>query len=389
METIWPENQNQNFQLPESPRKPMEFLSRSWSAAALQVSKTLHSPLSPLVPKSGLATANDGAAMGDMNRFSGVEAAADDGNLLAGNTFSFASSATSQLVLERIMSQSDISPLASGRLSHSSGPLNATLMEDTDTPPISPSDDYEDVVKATSFDHSSSPEFELFSDHESLFEEGITKTITEPTMEKYIMKTQKDYGSGVARPKFDEDAKFELKAPSEGGGSPSRKPYPLILRTPRTLFRPDPDRKKGKVAFLRTLPLWRSSDYPLKEEEKTLEEAYYTQFGVPFPQAGRNQGASIKALEIQIGKMSKVLQERGSGSLPSSTETNPRDHVVLKELKKLKVNSTESTTSLRRLLKEKLRIEEEVKAIIKVHCLAILEDALPPKEKDQGSFTLP
>ncbi|GKC17050.1 zf-CCHC domain-containing protein [Tanacetum coccineum] len=41
----------------------------------------------------------------------------------------------------------------------------------------------------------------------------------------------------------------------------------------------------------------------------------------------RNQGASTKALEIQIGQMSKVLQERGSGSLPSSTETNPRDHV--------------------------------------------------------------
>ncbi|GJX63948.1 putative reverse transcriptase domain-containing protein [Tanacetum coccineum] len=41
----------------------------------------------------------------------------------------------------------------------------------------------------------------------------------------------------------------------------------------------------------------------------------------------RNQGASIKNLEIQIGQMSKVLQERGFGSLPSSTETNPRDHV--------------------------------------------------------------
>ncbi|GKD21797.1 hypothetical protein Tco_1223500 [Tanacetum coccineum] len=40
----------------------------------------------------------------------------------------------------------------------------------------------------------------------------------------------------------------------------------------------------------------------------------------------RNQGASIKALEIQIGQMS-VLQERGSGSLPRSTKTNPRDHV--------------------------------------------------------------
>ncbi|GKB54531.1 zf-CCHC domain-containing protein [Tanacetum coccineum] len=41
----------------------------------------------------------------------------------------------------------------------------------------------------------------------------------------------------------------------------------------------------------------------------------------------RNQGASIKTLEIQIGKMSKVLQERGFGSLPSSTEANPRDQV--------------------------------------------------------------
>ncbi|GJY36957.1 hypothetical protein Tco_0422335 [Tanacetum coccineum] len=30
---------------------------------------------------------------------------------------------------------------------------------------------------------------------------------------------------------------------------------------PRTLFHPDPDQKKGKVAFLRTLPPWRSSDY--------------------------------------------------------------------------------------------------------------------------------
>ncbi|GKE25339.1 putative reverse transcriptase domain-containing protein, partial [Tanacetum coccineum] len=41
----------------------------------------------------------------------------------------------------------------------------------------------------------------------------------------------------------------------------------------------------------------------------------------------RNQGASIKTLEKQIGQISKVLQERGFGSLPSSTETNPRDQV--------------------------------------------------------------
>ncbi|GJZ22111.1 hypothetical protein Tco_0559150 [Tanacetum coccineum] len=33
----------------------------------------------------------------------------------------------------------------------------------------------------------------------------------EPTMEEYMTKTQEDYGSGIARPKFDKDAKFELK----------------------------------------------------------------------------------------------------------------------------------------------------------------------------------
>ncbi|GJX59365.1 hypothetical protein Tco_0290755 [Tanacetum coccineum] len=130
-----------------------------------------------------------------------------------------------------------------------------------------------------------------------------------------------------------------------------------------------------------------TKDCRLKEEGKTLKEAYYTQFGGTFQGGGyraaapgfyqrnnanpsyqerrqsmedtlskfmsestkrheensnlikeirastdaaiRNQGASIKTLEIQIGQMSKVLQERGFGSLPSSTEANPRDQVKL------------------------------------------------------------
>nr|GFA20379.1 hypothetical protein [Tanacetum cinerariifolium] len=41
----------------------------------------------------------------------------------------------------------------------------------------------------------------------------------------------------------------------------------------------------------------------------------------------RNQGASIKTLEVKIGQMSKVLQERGFRSIPSSTEMNPKDQV--------------------------------------------------------------
>ncbi|GJU46493.1 hypothetical protein Tco_1203759 [Tanacetum coccineum] len=52
----------------------------------------------------------------------------------------------------------------------------------------------------------------------------------------------------------------------------------------------------------------------------------------------KNQGASIKTLKIQIGQTSKVLQERGFESLPSLTETNPRDHV--KSISTAKADST-------------------------------------------------
>ncbi|GJR45273.1 hypothetical protein Tco_1313376 [Tanacetum coccineum] len=175
-------------------------------------------------------------------------------------------------------------------------------------------------------------------------------------------------------------------------------------------------------------------DCPLKEEGKTLEEAYYTQFGVPFPNAGRyraaplglyqrdnvnpsykerrkmmeeslskfmaesakrhyensslikeirastddairNQGASIKALDIQNGKMSKVLQDKKDDKMqliklsqanvpfPGHLKEYGYDEKeVLNGLKKLQVNSEKSAESLRRLLKETTRIEEEIKA---------------------------
>ncbi|GJY41024.1 hypothetical protein Tco_0428294 [Tanacetum coccineum] len=59
--------------------------------------------------------------------------------------------------------------------------------------------------------------------------------------------------------------------------------------------------------------------------------------------AFRNQGASIKTLEIQIRQISKLLQERGFGSLPSSTEPNPRDHV-----KSISITIEADTYSIRR-----------------------------------------
>ncbi|GJW33039.1 hypothetical protein Tco_0053071 [Tanacetum coccineum] len=93
----------------------------------------------------------------------------------------------------------------------------------------------------------------------------------------------------------------------------------------------------------------------------------------------RNQEASIKTLEIQIRQMSKVLQERGFGSLLSSTETNPRDHVK-------SISTTIKADSY------SIRQEEEGNygpKFTKAYGALHINDTIPRKEKDPWSFTLP
>ncbi|KAK6117202.1 hypothetical protein DH2020_049081 [Rehmannia glutinosa] len=118
----------------------MEFLSRSWSLSALEISKAVAPPQPPqLITKN--SPQNGVVGVGNETIHEDVSAEMEEATsaTVSGNPFSFASSETCQLVMERIMSQSqDVSPRTSGRLSHSSGPLNGGSL--TDSPPVSPSE---------------------------------------------------------------------------------------------------------------------------------------------------------------------------------------------------------------------------------------------------------
>ncbi|GJS18311.1 putative ribonuclease H-like domain-containing protein [Tanacetum coccineum] len=109
----------------------------------------------------------------------------------------------------------------------------------------------------------------------------------------------------------------------------------------------------------------------------------------------KNQGASIKTLEIQIGQMSKVLQERGFGSLPSSTETNPRDHV-----KSISTTVEADASSIRRIGSHQYCLNDYYCENKKgsygpqfseaySYGASHIDKSIPRKEKDPGSFTLP
>ncbi|GKC03141.1 hypothetical protein Tco_0994751, partial [Tanacetum coccineum] len=237
------------------------------------------------------------------------------------------------------------------------------------------------LFKTTSLDYSSSLEFDLFSNIEDQCKEEVTEVMGEPTMEEYMTKTREDYGLGIARPKIDEKAHFELKEiidlfhipdvtqdqimlqvfPMSLTGAASRwlRNEPEVILFYKGLDVPTRQilDSKGAIPSMKAAyakkaiqemtdhsKKWHNKtstrtriteasdglaviqaqlnnlgmeikkvnervyaaqvgcelcngpyyikDCLLKEEGKTLEEAYYTQFGVPFPQGGRYRAAA-------------------------------------------------------------------------------------------------
>ncbi|GKB17888.1 retrovirus-related pol polyprotein from transposon TNT 1-94 [Tanacetum coccineum] len=241
------------------------------------------------------------------------------------------------------------------------------------------------------------------------------------TMEQYMSKTRTDYGSGIlhsrgvvptqtatdAKIAIQEMAEYSQKwhnGTSRGRSTETSDGLAAIQAQLNNLGR---EIKKvnekvyaAQVGCEQCKGPHYTKDFPLKEEDAAI----------------RNQRASIKTLEIQIRQISKVLQERGFGSLPSSTKTNPRDQV--KSISTTieadsywirRIRSSQYAVSTRqnsRLLYKARQTmipfpsrldnhyyeEEEGNYGLKfaeAYGASHINNIIPQKEKDPGSFTLP
>nr|GEX11459.1 hypothetical protein [Tanacetum cinerariifolium] len=205
------------------------------------------------------------------------------------------------------------------------------------------------LCKTPSLDYSSSPEFDLFFEYEDQSEGKVIETLTEPTMEEYMTRNREGYGSGIARPKIKEKDHFELK-----GQFLKELAFPMSLTGAASHWlRNEP---AGSITTWETLKENFLSQYkaaapgfyqnnkgnPSYQEQRQIIEESLSQFMAESEKiheensnliqeiqastdvAIRNQRASIKALEIQIWKISKALADLGASVsvIPFLTYTN-------------------------------------------------------------------
>ncbi|GJR29010.1 hypothetical protein Tco_1105242 [Tanacetum coccineum] len=305
----------------------------------------------------------------------------------------------------------------------------------------------------------------------------------EETMKEYMSKTRVDYGSGVTRPKIDEKYHFELKgqflkelrnntfsdSDYEDANEHIEKVLEIVdlfqevilfynwLEVPTRQIldskgaistKTTVDAKAAIQAQLNNLgreikkvnekvyvaqvgcelckgPHY-TKDCPLKEKGKTLKEAYYTQFGVPFQQRGQYRAAAPRF--YQRNNANPSYQERRQSMEESlrmfmneSAKRHKENSNLIKEIRA----STDAAiknqgASIKTLEIQIEQMSKNRKLIFKSRQMTIpfpshldnyycdekgscrpqyldtcsygatrLNDALPRKEKDPGSFTLP
>ncbi|GJW56850.1 putative reverse transcriptase domain-containing protein, partial [Tanacetum coccineum] len=229
---------------------------------------------------------------------------------------------------------------------------------------------------------SSSPEFDHISDIEEQSEEEVRETMTE-TMEQYMSKTPGDYMSGITRPTINQDTHFELKGQ-------------FLKELRDNTFSGSEHEDANEHIEKGAIPSKTVADAKIAIQEM----AEYSQ------KLLNGTSSRTRNLGNKIGRMSKVLQERGVGSLPRSTETNPRDQ--FKSISTTKVDFygircigcgpyAVSATQYRSIFSDTVpfprRLQnfcyDDWKEAQDVKILESFDHTLPQKEKDPGSFTLP
>nr|GEW24370.1 putative reverse transcriptase domain-containing protein [Tanacetum cinerariifolium] len=105
--------------------------------------------------------------------------------------------------------------------------------------------------------------------------------------------------------------------------------------------------------------------------------------------------AAIQAQLNNLGREIKKVNESGTSTRTRSTDTYDGLAAIQAQLNNLgreikKVNeSYKEKEALKSLLMDKPRIGYHIEASMNMHDSTILEDSLPPNEKDPGSFTIP
>nr|GEU78357.1 homeodomain-like protein [Tanacetum cinerariifolium] len=145
--------------------------------------------------------------------------------------------------------------------------------------------------KTLSLDESRSPDFDLFSDQEEYSEKEVAKTMAE-TLEQYMSKTRADYGSGIARPKIEDNDNFEKILDSKGA-IPSK-----------TVD----DAKVAIQEMAEYSQKWHNGTSRTRKKRHEENSNLIKEIRASTDAAIKNQGASIKTLEIQIGKMNKDIK---------------------------------------------------------------------------------
>ncbi|XP_073153053.1 uncharacterized protein [Henckelia pumila] len=183
---------------------------------------------------------------------------------------------------------------------------------------------------------------------------------------------------------------------------------------------------------------YRNQNYGRQPQEgKSSLEQMLLQFISSTETRMQNQDALIKNLENQIGQLAKTISSRDQGTLPSDTKKNPKEQVKAIELRSGKTvepapqveKEPELATStklqakldsqfgkflevfkilninisfadalmqmpsyakfLKDILSNKRKLEEHAMISLTENCSALVQNKIPLKQKDPGSFSIP